>query len=398
MAQLIGYLSEGEQLQGRLSDPDRLVGELSMPAFLGGGLSEEVKQALLDLFQHLAYTDADGQDYYDALYNAFYPPAELVRITAVYTQTSTVFPDTSLDDLKDDLVVTAHYSDSTTEAVPSTDYTLSGTLTAGTSTVTVTYEDKTTTFNVTVSEPAVLSSITAVYTQSGTVYPTDSLDSLKPDLVVTAHYSDSSTATVTTYTLSGTLTVGTSTITVTYQEKTTTFTVTVTDVPYAITNGSHTFTATGYNGRSITVTNNNHIAYYNPDPIDSSGTTIKGTYGIFDVITDNQSTPDTTNINTPSTTLFTLPNAATVVLEISNITYDAIDAGTSQMHKFAIALRSGSTSIVSTGDLTATDTSKTVTITMTANKNITCVFLYAGTSIRTLEFDISVTVNGEKWI
>ena len=228
MAQLIGYLSEGEQLQGRLSDPDRLVGELSMPAFLGGGLSEEVKQALLDLFQHLAYTDADGQDYYDALYNAFYPPAELVRITAVYTQTSTVFPDTSLDDLKDDLVVTAHYSDSTTEAVPSADYTLSGTLTAGTSTITVTYEDKTTTFNVTVSEPAVLSSITAVYTQSGVVYPTDSLDSLKPDLVVTAHYSDSSTATVTTYTLSGSLTVGTSTITVTYSGKTTTFNVTVT--------------------------------------------------------------------------------------------------------------------------------------------------------------------------
>lgn len=231
MAQLIGYLSEGEQLQGRLSDPDRLVGELSMPAFLGGGLTDEVKQALLDLFAHLAYTDADGQDYYDALYNAFYPPAELTSISAVYTQSGAVFPDTPLDDLKDDLVVTAHYSDSTSEAVPSADYTLSGTLTAGTSTVTVTYEDKTTTFNVTVSAPAVLSSITAVYTQSGTVYPTDSLDSLKPDLVVTAHYSDSSTATVTTYTLSGSLTVGTSTITVTYSGKTTTFNVTVTAVP-----------------------------------------------------------------------------------------------------------------------------------------------------------------------
>lgn len=227
MSELIGYLSEAEHLDGMLSEQNQLEGELSLPEVVNGGLSEEVKQALLDLFQHLAYTDADGQDYYDALYNALYPPAELVRITAVYTQTSTVYPDTPLDDLKDDLVVTAHYSDGTSEAV--TTYTLSGTLTAGTSVVTVTYEDKTTTFTVTVSAPAVLSSISAVYTQSGTVYPTDSLDSLKPDLVVTAHYSDSSTATVTTYTLSGTLTVGTSTITVTYSGKTTTFNVTVSE-------------------------------------------------------------------------------------------------------------------------------------------------------------------------
>lgn len=203
--------------------------EFESTVAVAGGLTEEVKQALLELFQHLAYADADGQDYYDALYDAFYPPRELANIIAVYTQTGTVYPDTPLDDLKTDLVVTARYSDGTTEEV--TDYTLSGTLTAGTSTVTVSYGGKTTTFSVTVSAPATLESISAVYTQSGVVYPTDSLDSLKPDLVVTAHYSDSSTATVTTYTLSGSLTVGTSTITVTYSGKTTTFNVTVTAVP-----------------------------------------------------------------------------------------------------------------------------------------------------------------------
>ena len=74
-----------------------------------------------------------------------------------------------------------------------------------------------------------LSSITAVFNQgTATIYDTDTLDSLKQYLTVTATYDDSSTATVTTYTLSGTLTVGTSTITVTYQGKTDTFTVTVT--------------------------------------------------------------------------------------------------------------------------------------------------------------------------
>jgi len=156
--------------------------------------------------------------------------AELVSISAAYTQTSTVYPTTSLDSLKSDLVVTAHYDDSSAAIVAAADYTLSGTLTAGTSTVTVTYEDKATTFNVTVSAVPVLSSISAVYTQSGTVYTTDSLDSLKTDLVVTATYSDSSSATVPAadYTLSGTLTAGTSTITVTYGGETDTFTVTVT--------------------------------------------------------------------------------------------------------------------------------------------------------------------------
>lgn len=116
------------------------------------GLTDAIKLALLQFAQKVAYIDDDGQDYYDDLYDALYPPAP----------------------------------------------------------------------------PATLTSISAVYTQSGTVYDTDSLDSLKTDLVVTAHYSDSSTATVTTYTLSGTLTTGTSTITVSYGGKTTTFSVTVT--------------------------------------------------------------------------------------------------------------------------------------------------------------------------
>lgn len=116
------------------------------------GLSDDIKTALLQIAAKVAYIDDDGQDYYDALEAALYPPAELESISAVYTQTSTVYPSTSLDDLKTDLVVTATYSDTTTATVPSTDYTLSGTLSAGTSTVTVSYGGKTTTFEVTVSE------------------------------------------------------------------------------------------------------------------------------------------------------------------------------------------------------------------------------------------------------
>lgn len=154
--------------------------------------------------------------------------ATLVSIDAVYTQSGTVYDTAALDDLKTDLVVTASWSSGTTSEVASSNYSLSGTLTVGTSTVTVTYGECTDTFTVNVTAAPTLSSISAVYTQSGTVYDTDTLDSLKPDLVVTAHYSDQTTETVTSYTLSGTLTEGTSTVTVSYSGKTTTFAVTVT--------------------------------------------------------------------------------------------------------------------------------------------------------------------------
>lgn len=114
------------------------------------GLSSGIKQALLNCFAHVAWTDEHGQDYYDALEDALYPPVPLVSISAVYTQSGTVYDTDTLDSLKDDLVVTATYEDSTTAVV--TDYTLSGTLTAGTSTITVSYGGKTTTFSVTVTQ------------------------------------------------------------------------------------------------------------------------------------------------------------------------------------------------------------------------------------------------------
>lgn len=211
------------------------------------GVSDDLKVALLQLASKVAYIDDQGQQYYDDLYDALYPPKTLVSITAVFTQGSTiVYDNASLDSLKTMLAVTAHYDDNTTAIVPDNAYTLSGTLTPGTSTVTVTYNSLTTTFTVTVTAAPTLSSISAVYTQSGTVYDTDSLDSLKSDLVVTAVYSDSSTATVVAdaYTLSGELTEGTSTITVSYDGKTTTFSVTV---------SSPNFTAVGNPSISGTV-------------------------------------------------------------------------------------------------------------------------------------------------
>ena len=157
----------------------------------------------------------------------------LSSISASYTQSGVVYNTDTLDSLKADLVVTAAYSDGTSTVLAADAYTLSGTLAEGTSTITVSYQGKSTSFQVVVTVQPVLDSITAAYTQSGTVYDTDTLDSLKDNLVVTAVYSDSSTQTVPAadYVLSGTLTVGTSTITVSYGGKTTTFIVTVSEEP-----------------------------------------------------------------------------------------------------------------------------------------------------------------------
>lgn len=187
--------------------------------------SDEVKDALLQIVEKVAYIDDQGQTYYDALYDALYPPVGLDSIGAVFDSSATIYNTDTLDDLKQYLTVTAFYSDGTSETV--TTYTLSGSMDAGTQTITVSYGGKTTTFTVTVVENSLVS-ISAVFTQgSATIYDTDSLDTLKQYLVVTATYSNSTTAVVTDYTLSGTLTVGTSTITVSYGGKTDTFTVTV---------------------------------------------------------------------------------------------------------------------------------------------------------------------------
>ena len=76
--------------------------------------------------------------------------AEVTGIIAVFEQGgATIYDTASLDDLKPMLTVTASYDDGTSQTV--TDYTLSGTLTEGTSVVTVSYGGKTATFNVTVT-------------------------------------------------------------------------------------------------------------------------------------------------------------------------------------------------------------------------------------------------------
>lgn len=125
-------------------------------------LSDAAKQALLNLLSHVAYTDEHGQDYLDDLEAELFRTVDLVSISAVFNQGQNIIYDTdSLDTLKQYLVVTATYDDSSTRTVPAANYTLSGALTEGTSTITVSYGGKTATFDVTVTHSLVPAGYTA---------------------------------------------------------------------------------------------------------------------------------------------------------------------------------------------------------------------------------------------
>ena len=102
-----------------------------------GILSAEAKTALLDCFAHTAWIDENGQDYYDALRYALLGSEPY--ITAQFTQgDDAFFTDDSLDEFKDNLVVTLHEGENHT-VIPASNYTLSGTLVEGRSTINVSY-------------------------------------------------------------------------------------------------------------------------------------------------------------------------------------------------------------------------------------------------------------------
>lgn len=118
----------------------------------GLGFSDEFKEALLACFNGVAWATTGGQALVDDLEAALYPESHLSSITAAYDQDRPIYDTDSLDLVKLDLVVTANYSDGTTETLADDAYTLTGTLTVGTSTITVGYEGKTDTIEVVVTE------------------------------------------------------------------------------------------------------------------------------------------------------------------------------------------------------------------------------------------------------
>lgn len=112
-------------------------------------LTEDIKTSLLNCFSHVAWINEDGQDYYDALEAALYP-SEYPKIVAIFNPgQNTIYTDDTLDSLKQYLTVTYFETEeSTGTVVSSANYTLSGALVVGISTITVAYNNLTTSFKI----------------------------------------------------------------------------------------------------------------------------------------------------------------------------------------------------------------------------------------------------------
>lgn len=248
--------------------------------------SDSFKEALLQFASKVAYVDEHGQTYYDDLYNALYPRTGYYTIANNLTGCTT---NNSATTIQEDTSYTAIIT-------VSAGYTLSGatvTITMGGNILTGAFSNGTINIpNVTgdlvitvVASTVIVSSISAAYTQSGPVYDTDTLNSLKTDLVITAHYSDDTTQTVSAadYTLSGTLAAGTSTITVSYGGKTATFNVTVTHLEMTLQSIEADFNQ----GNTIIYTDDNYEEVIPP---------LLHVYGIYSAVIDGSTVTRTVEV------------------------------------------------------------------------------------------------------
>lgn len=125
--------------------------------------------------------------------------ASLASVAAVFESDGTIYTSTSLDDLKQHLTVTLVWDDNTKDNIDN-GYALSGTLQAGNSNITVTYESKTTTF--TVNAIAVVAQKLEITSQPTKTEYT-ALESFSADgMIVTLTYNDGTQETIIDYTVS----------------------------------------------------------------------------------------------------------------------------------------------------------------------------------------------------
>ena len=201
----------------------------------GTGLTEEIRQALLQLARKVAYIDEHGQTYYNNLYDALYA-IQAITVSPTRLGLRTLGATSQLIGATVPSGGTITWTSSNPAVATVSDTGLVTSVSYGTATITAASGGKSATCSVIVAQ-AMIESVVATYTQSGTVYDSDSLDSLKPDLIVTAYFDNQTSAVVTDYTLSGILTAGTSIITVDYAGFTDTFEVNVTASPTYVLDG-----------------------------------------------------------------------------------------------------------------------------------------------------------------
>lgn len=137
-----GAAADAKKVGDELSD-------LKSEIALNSGIPRQVKLAIDNILQNVAFKNDTDYSADKSAIHAWVTSVQVTAISAVYTQTKPVYAFYELDLLRDDLVITATYDNGTSGEVSA--YTLSGTLTEGTSTITASYEGFSATFNVTVT-------------------------------------------------------------------------------------------------------------------------------------------------------------------------------------------------------------------------------------------------------
>lgn len=134
---LSGVAADSKKVGDEISELKREITNLeAIPA--------EVKRAMDSLFTHMLTNDYDGSAELSTIH-AWATANPVVSISVVYDASgATVYDTDDLDDLKQNLTVTATFADSSTAEVDG--YTLSGSMEEGTQTFTVTYDGKTASF------------------------------------------------------------------------------------------------------------------------------------------------------------------------------------------------------------------------------------------------------------
>jgi len=130
-------------------------------------IQRSVKLAMDNLFAKAVYGDANASDDYST-FHVWASAINVLSISAVFDQgENLIFSCDSLDELRQYLTVTGSFDDGTSAVVSG--YTLSGTLTSGTSTITVTYGGKTDTIVVSVTEGTDIAPSLSAFSVTGSV-------------------------------------------------------------------------------------------------------------------------------------------------------------------------------------------------------------------------------------
>lgn len=180
---------------------------------VSGGLSDAEKDMLLTLFRGAVYQDqfaSETAEAYIRLTNLWGSEAGDDSHTHSYTGEVTTAANCTTAGVK---TFTCQCGDAYTEEIPATGHTYVEGVCSVCGAADPAYNPDVT-----------LTSISAVYSGGDVAVGTAVAD--LTGIVVTAHYSDGSSETVTGYTLSGTIAEGSNTVTVSYGGKTTTFSVT----------------------------------------------------------------------------------------------------------------------------------------------------------------------------